>query len=115
MPVLRSRKACKIKAHKTECGSRRFRCRWVIITTTITIITAVSWFASDPATLATITITITTTTTTTEVTEEQRGIRPDALLLFSLTGFSLADLAFCRAEQMAVGAVEDDVGFRGPR
>src|SRR5271170_7940150 len=115
MPVLRSRKACKIKAHKTECGSRKSRCRWVITTTTI--ITAVSWFASGPATLAIIT-TITTTITmtiTTEMTEEQRGVRPDALLLFSFTRFSFADLGFCRAEQMAVGAVEDGVGFRGPR
>jgi hypothetical protein len=109
MPVLRSRKACKIKAHKTECGSRKSRCRWVITTTII--ITAVSWFASGPATLAIIiTTTITTITTTTEVTEEQRGVRSDALLLFSF-----ADLGFCRAEQMAIGAVEDGVGFRGPR
>src|SRR5580692_3489176 len=118
MLVLRSRKARKTRARKTrarktECGSRRFRCRWVIIITT-TIITAVSSFASGLATLAITTI-ITTIIITTEAMEERRGVRPDAPLLFSFTGFSFADLAFCCTEQMAIRAVEDGVGFRGPR
>ena len=86
-----------------------------IIITTITIITAVSSFASGRATLATIITTITTIIIiTTEMMEGRRGIRPDAPLLFSFTG-SFADLGFCRTEQMAVRAVEDGVGFRGPR
>src|SRR3984885_5968057 len=119
MLVLRSRKARKTRARKTrarktECGSRRFRCRWVIITT-ITIITAVSSFASGLATLAITTTIITTIIITTEAMEERRGVRPDAPLLFSFTGFSVADLAFCCTEQMAIRAVEDGVGFRGPR
>jgi hypothetical protein len=119
MLVLRSRKARKTKerktrARKTECGSRRFRCRWVIITT-ITIITAASSFASGLATPAIITTIIITIIITTEAMEGQRGVRLDAPLLFSFTGFSFADLAFCRTEQMAVCAVEDGVGFRGPR
>jgi hypothetical protein len=114
MLVLRNRKARKTRARKTECGSRRFRCRWVIIITTITTITtAVSSFASGLVTPAIITTITTTIIITTEAME--RGVLPDAPLLFSFTGFSFADLAFCRTEQMAVRAVEDGVGFRGPR